>query len=227
MGMSPGDYASEIERSQKTIEFILATVIPSLMALMLLSYFMFRDLVQVFLFLSIAVAVVMVVPAKKVQDLHYQCWARNTMPLKMVTSLIGMVYISAVSVFSVSLISAAQGLRWDHPLTFAVIIALLLALLILMTYSGRNKARFERTEKRLFRMTQEDLEESLAKFLEERGEKFTRTNGRGISFALEERGYHVEIQPLGVAGCEVFVEPLDSRATRLNGELKAFLESLV
>src|SRR5512138_2809529 len=110
-GMSEHDRDStrQLDRAQKSIEYILALVIPALLAAMLYSYFLFEVLFTPLFVLTVAVAVAAIVPAYRALKLHYRCWARNTMPQRLVTGLIGTIYISAASVFGVSLVSSSKG----------------------------------------------------------------------------------------------------------------------
>ncbi len=226
LGMRLSDYNRDIERSQKIIEYVLAAVVPSLLSLMLFSYFLLEELVLVFLVLSIIAAAAMIWPARTVHRLHFSGWSPNTMPLRIMTGLIGMVYISATSVFAISMMAASQNLIWDHPLTCALILTFLIVLLLLIVFGSRNKARYLRTEKRFFSRPSDEVQSMLLQFLEERKEKFIKTNGRGISFALEDKGYFIKINPLNSGECEVLIEHIANGTGHFNGELKAFMETL-
>ncbi len=226
MGAVASDYVSQIERSQRAMEYILAVVIPGLLALMLFSHFIFSDLVSIFFGLTVIVASTMLVPAKKVQNLYYLCWSKNTMPLRMITSMIGMVYISTASVFAVSLISASRGLRWDQPTTFAIVVAFLSMLLALMAYSQRNKDHFMRTDKRYFKRPAQEVDSAIKSFLDERAEPYVRTNGKGAKFELKTRGLTISVVPLGTKGTQVLVEPREKAEDPLNIDIKIVLDGL-
>ncbi len=226
MGAVASDYVSQIEKSQRTMEYVLAVIIPGLLALMLFSYFIFSGLVNIFFGLTVVVAALMVLPAKKVQDLHYLCWSKNTMPLKMITSMIGMVYVSTASVFAVSLISASKGLRWDQPATFVIIVVFLTMLLALMAYSYQNKEHFMRTDKRYFKRSASEIESAIKAFLDERGERYVRTNGKGAKFELKTRGLFISVLPIGASGTQILVEPREKAEDPINIDIKIVLDGL-
>jgi len=146
-----GDAARRLDKAQRSIEYGLAFAVPLVLTLMLYSYVIYDELFTPLFIVALALAIVMTVPAHLALRSHYECWARNVMPQRLATGLVGTIYISAASVFGVSLMSSAQGLDPEQPLTFTVFAMLAVLMIAVMAYNSRYKARNERTDIRFFR----------------------------------------------------------------------------
>jgi hypothetical protein len=228
MGIPAEDPAHELERAQNLVEFILAILVPVTIALMLFSYVIFRELFDIFFVLAIVVAAIALWPAKKIHDLHYECWSQNTMPLKIVTSFVGMIYISVVSVFSVAMIALYEGLAPENPLTFGIVGGLLFVLLGVMTYNARYRDKFLAMEKRFFHKNPRYLEEIIAEFLESKGDKLARyQNDKGSRLVVDGKKLAVNIAPLGSSNAEITIEEIDMGNVELFNSLKDFLRSKI
>lgn len=221
------DPGYELERAQNLIELVMAIVVPVLISLMLFSYVIFRELFETFFILAILVACLTVWPAKKAHDLHYTCWAVNNMPLKIITGFVGMIYISVVSVFAVSMIALYEGLRPENPLTLGIIASLLFVLLVVMAYSSKYRDRFLATERRFFRRDATFLEKVVCDYLENRGEKFAKyPDQKNRRVVIEDKGLAVSISPLWNGASEVAVENIDLKNVDVFNSLKETLKAL-
>lgn len=172
------------------IEYGLAVVIPTLLALMLYSYVLFQDISLVILLLTLAAAGLMIIPARTALRMHYACWSPNLMPQRMITALVGMIYISVASIFAVSLISEYKGMDPQQPLTFATVGSLLLALIGVMAYSSKNKERFERMQVRYYRRSAEEVERAVRSALEAKAqvaERVTKGSAGAARSVVEVR----------------------------------------
>lgn len=226
MGTPAEDPASELEHAQNLIEFILAILVPVTITLMLFSYVVFRELFDLFFVLAIVVAAVALWPAKKIHDLHYECWSVNTMPLKIATSFVGMIYISVVSVFSVAMIALYEGLTPENPLTFGIVGGLLFILLGVMTYNARYRDKFLAMEKRFFHKDPQYLEKIISEFLESKGDKLARyRNDKESRLVVDGKKLAVNIAPLGSNNAEITIEEIDLGNADLFSSLKDFLGS--
>jgi hypothetical protein len=226
MGIPAEDPAYELERAQNLVEFMLAVVVPVILALMLFSYVIFRELFDVFFVLSIIVAALTLWPAKKVHDLHYECWSVNTMPLKIVTSFVGMVYISVVSVFAVAMIAVFEGLTPEKPLTFGIVGGLLFVLLGVMTYTSRFRERFLSMEKRFFRKEPRYIEEIVCEFFENKGEKYVKfPDQNGSRLVVDGKKLAVSIIQMGASNTEMTVEGIELGNVDLFNSMKEMLKS--
>ena len=116
-----GEILRQLDGTQKAIEYALAVIIPTVLAVMMFSYIIYPEIFQTAFLAAVGTAIFTLVPASLAQKLHYQCWARNTMPQRIVSGLIGLIYISLVAVISVSLISASKDLEPQQPTTLAII----------------------------------------------------------------------------------------------------------
>jgi hypothetical protein len=228
MGMSAeaSDPRAEIEHAENVIQLVMAAVVPSVLAAMLFSYILFNELTILFMVLSIAIAVLMIVPAQRMHNLHFKTWVRNSLPPKLITSVVGMIYIAAISVFAVSLMSFAGDFNPEHPATFAVEGGLLLSLIGLMTYQSQNKERFLSAEKRFFSSEPEQLEEKLVQHLKAIGHSHNRSEKGSIyRFDLPESGLRIHILPLNKNATEVLVENINEKNSEIALRLKGCLES--
>ncbi len=227
MGMSAeaSDPRAEIEHAENVIQLVMAAVVPSVLAAMLFSYILFDELTLVFLALSIVIAVLMVIPARRMHDLHFETWVRNSLPSKLITSVVGMIYIAAISVFAVSLLSLTADFNPEHPATFAVEGGLLLSLIGLMTYQSQNKERFLSSEKRFFSTEPKQLEERLVQHLGTIGHNHKRSgDGSTCHLDLPESGLRVHILPLTKNGTEVLLENINEKNSEFALTVKSCLE---
>ena len=120
-----GDAARQLDNWQKVVEYSLAVITPTVLALMMFSLIVTPSLPGEVVLLVGAASASTIFPALMAQRLHYRCWAPNTMPQRMMSALFGTIYISLVAVLSVSLVSTSHGLEPGQPLTFAVVATLL------------------------------------------------------------------------------------------------------
>jgi hypothetical protein len=227
MGMSAeaSDPRAEIERAENVIQLVMAAVVPGVLAAMLFSYILFNELTVFFFVLSIAIAIVMVFPARRMHNLHFKTWVRNSLPSKLITSVVGMIYIAAISVFAVSLLSLTIDFNPEHPATFAVEGGLLLSLIGLMTYQSNNKERFLSSEKRFFLTESKQLEERLVQHLKAIGHNHKRSgDGTTCHLDLPESGLRIHILPLTRNSTEVLLENINEKNLEITMKLKGCLE---
>ena len=227
MGMSAeaSDPRAEIERAENVIQLVMAAIVPGALAAMLFSYVLFNELTAFFLALSIAIAIIMIIPARRMHHLHFKTWVRNSLPTKLITSAVGMIYIAAISVFAVSLLSLTADFNPEHPATFAVEAGLLMTLIGLMMYHSQNKGRFLASEKRFFSDEPDQLEERLLAHLRSAGHShkrsITRSNRR---FDLTESGLSIRILPLSKGSTEVLLENINERNSEIALTVKECFE---
>ena len=201
------DVSRQLDNWQKVIEYSLAVIVPTALAAMMFSFISAPELLTRSMLAAIGAAALTIIPALMVQKLHYQCWAKNTMPHRIITSLISMIYISTVAVFSVSLLSLHHGLDPGQPLTFAVIVALLLCLITVMAYSSKNKARFERMDIRYFRRPVSDIDSTIRSVLDEEGESIREERqGRRARLVVESKKIVITIASQPRRSTEVVIE---------------------
>ncbi|MBM4237302.1 MAG: hypothetical protein FJ151_02325 [Euryarchaeota archaeon] len=226
MAVSAEDHLYELERAQTIIEYLLGVVVPALLALMLFSYVLLPDLFQAVFVIALIVSVSVIWPAKRMHDLHYLCWSRNTVPLKLVTSTFGMIYISTVSVFSVSMISVYEGLSPETPLTFGIVLALLIVLIVVLAYNSRYKERLLSTEKRFFRRDSMHIANLVLEYLDRKGEQFTRFPGnKGLRVTIAGNKLGIRVIPLGTDSSEVIVENIDLENVDMFNSIKEMLKA--
>jgi hypothetical protein len=227
MGMSAkaSDPKVEIERAENIIQLVMAAVVPGVLAAMLFSYILFNELTIFFFGLSIAIAIVMVFPARRMHHLHFKTWVCNSLPSKLITSVVGMIYIAAISVFAVSLLSFTVDFNPEHPATFAVEGGLLLSLIGLMTYQSNNKERFLSSEKRFFLTEPKLLEERLVQHLKAIGHGHKRSGDETTCHLdLPESGLRIHIHPLTRTSTEVLLENINEKNSDIAMKLKGCLE---
>lgn len=219
------DASAEIERAENIIQLVMAAVVPGVLAAMLFSYILFNDLTIFFLALSVAIAIFMIFPARRMHSLHYKTWVRNSLPPKLITSVVGMIYIAAISVFAVSLLSLTSDFNPENPATFAVEGGLLLSLIGLMTYQSQNKDRFLSSEKRFFSNEPRQLEERLLQHLRTNGHGHKRSGeGSTCHLDLPESGLRIHILPLTSRHSEVLMENISEKNSDFAMRLKGCLE---
>jgi len=227
MGMSAeaSDPKDEIERTENVIQLVMAAVVPGVLAAMLFSYILFDELTIFFFGLSIAIAIFMVVPARRMHHLHFKTWVRNSLPSKLITSVVGMIYIAVISVFAVSLLSFTTDFNPEHPATFAVEGGLLLSLIGLMSYQSQNKERFLSGEKRFFSTEPKQLEEILVQHLKTIGHSHKRSgDGSTCHLDLPESGLRIHIHPLTRNSTEVLLENINEKNSGIALTVKGCLE---
>lgn len=225
MGIPAEDPAYELERAQNLVEFMLAIVVPIVLALMLFSYVIFRELFDLFFIVAIAIAVLTLLPARKMHALHFECWSPNNMPLKIVTSFVGMIYISVVAVFAVAMIALFEGLTPENPLTFGIVGGLLFVLLGVMTYNSKYRDKFLSMEKRFYRKDPLYMEKVMTDFLESRGERFAKfPDDRGTRLVVDGKKLAVNIAPLGSRNAEITIEDIDLGNADLFNAMKEYLK---
>lgn len=207
MGDREGDAARRLDREQRIIEYALAIIIPTMLALMLFCFFIAPEAFQPMFVLTVLVATLMVVPAYRALRLHYQCWAKNTMPQRVVTGLVGMIYISTASVFGASLISASKGFNPEQPLTFAIIVSFLIGLIGIMAYNSKNRDRFDHMDIRYYRRPSDGVEGDVRSFLQSSSEDFVEERkGRRSVLRLNKRKVTVTIASQPGRSSEVIIE---------------------
>ena len=197
---------TRLERSEDLIQIILAAVVPGIIAMMLYSYFLFPDMLPFLFLLAVAVATLMLVPANMMTRLHYHTWSVDSLTPKLLTSIVGMIYILVVAVFAISMMSLYEGLNPEQPTTFATVGGLLLSLIVVMGYSSQTKAKYLAREKRYFPHPVSAIEERIAMRLEKEGRKHKRNNGpAGTEFELEGPDLRVHVRRLHRPHPEVLV----------------------
>jgi len=218
--------SAQLDRAENLIQIVLAAVVPGILAAMLFSYVIYDSLFAVLFFAAIAVAALMMIPAIRMHKLHFRTWHRNSLPPKLVTSIIGMIYITAISVFAVSLLSLYEGLHPEQPMTFALEGGLLLLLLGVMSYNSRNKERFLCMEKRFFDCGPEEVEARLMQALSKMGHKHHSNRvPTGAHIELPEHGLRFRIVPLNKRTSEVLVENVNDSNHHVLAEIKEHLKS--
>jgi len=214
-----------LERIQNIMEYLLAAVIPSIMAMMLFSYVLVRDLFEFFFALAVIMAIILIVPAVKIHRLHYIIWSKNTLPLRFITSLIGMVYISAVSVFAVSMISIYEGLSPERPLTFIIVGSLVILLIALMAYSAKKRDAFLAMEKKHFRKDPRAIEGKIMDLINQLDIHYRKYPGeRRWKISLVDSGLVVRISPIGRDSTEVVVENIGEENVEIFRKIQSYLD---
>ncbi|MCE5296977.1 MAG: hypothetical protein LLG16_07735 [Euryarchaeota archaeon] len=195
-----------IQKAQRTIEYGLGVAVPSLLSLMMFTYVLIPVLYPIFMGFSVLMAISMLVPAKRMHELSYECWSKDTMPRTIITSLLGIIYITEVSVFAVSMLSFYEGFDPEQPLTFGVLAALLMCLIGVMAYNDKNKDRFERTHKLMVRLDAEKARKKVGEALHGTGHDFAESSdGRNMKIDISKHGLVIDIRPLTVDTTEVFL----------------------
>ena len=222
-----GDAARRLVRWQKVIEYSQAVVVPTVLALMMFSFVVAPSLLGKIMQVAIGASALTIIPAFKAQRLHHLCWAKNTMPKRMIAALMGTIYISLVGVLSVSLFSAHKGLNPLQPMTFAVIAGLLLGLACTLAYRSKNKGRFERMDVRFFNRPASDISSTVASALAEKGEEAEETSkGNKTRLWVGDRNVAIVIasQPLG--STEVVIECAELSGTDICEHVKKRLDEI-
>jgi hypothetical protein len=197
--------AAELNRQQKLIEFGLGVIVPSLLAIMMFSYYLYQPILPLFFILAVLASVAMIIPARRITQLHYQCWVKDDMPLHLTTGMLGIIYISEVSIFAVAMMSLANGFDPGQPITFAVFAGLAMALVVVIAFNDRYKPILNARDKRYFPDTHDDAKARVLKAVEGKEMKFTVMNGSGYRLHLHDHDIFVSVNPLGTSS-EVLVE---------------------
>jgi hypothetical protein len=201
------DRADQLQRAQMIIEYGLAVVIPSLFACMLFSYVLVQELFNVFFVLSIAAAGTLMIPAKMVSDLHFRCWSKHVMPKRLVNGMLGMIYISEVSVFAASLLSIYKGLNPEQPLTFAIIGGLMMVLIVVLAFNDRYGKTLAEMDKRCLRLTSDKARDKVIDALGTSGTMFeVTTTKKGFLLSAKTDAMNIHINPLGSDSSEIILE---------------------
>jgi hypothetical protein len=199
--------ADQLQRAQSIIEYGLAVVIPSLFACMMFSYVIAQELFNAFFVISIISATLLVIPAKMVSDLHFECWSKHVMPKKLVNGMLGMIYISEVSVFAASLLSMYKGLNPEQPLTFAIIGGLMMVLIIVLAFNDRYGKVLAEMDKRCLRMTSHKARDKVVSALGTSGTSFEVTPVKnGFVLSTKADALNIHIKPLGSGSSEIILE---------------------
>jgi len=202
-----GDAARQLDNWQKVVEYSLAVITPTVLALMMFSLIVTPSLPGEVVLLVGAASASTIFPALMAQRLHYRCWAPNTMPQRMMSALFGTIYISLVAVLSVSLVSTSHGLEPGQPLTFAVVATLLVSLIAVLVYRSRNGDRFEHMDIRYFRRPASDVGTIVRSALVEEGASVREErSGRRTRLVVEDRKVVVTIASQPRRSTEVIIE---------------------
>ncbi len=218
---------SRIERNEDLIQITLAAVVPGVLAMMLFSFFLLPTLLPVLFVVAIAAAALMIAPALRMHRLHFRTWCVDSLTPKLMTAMVGMIYISVVSVFAFSMLSLYEGFSPEQPITFATIGMLLIMLIGVMGYSSRYKEGYLSTEKRFFPYPPEAVEERLAIRLEREGRRHRRNRGpKGTLFEIDEIGLHVHVRPLNQRHSEVLLRNISDKNREHLAKIKACIEGV-
>jgi hypothetical protein len=220
-----GDAARQLDRAQKAIEYVLALIVPILLAVMLYSYVLYDELFTPLFAVTMGLTLLTVYPAYRALRLHYHCWAKNTMPQRLVTGLIGTIYISAASVFGVAVLSSSKGLDPEQPLTFAVLALLAVLLIVVMAYNSRYKERNERTDIRFYHQGPEGLTSDIKTVCASRQEEYDIVQvGNRTSITLPKSKVSIIITKQAGDSSEVMMECGDPVSSDLCSALKQGLD---
>ena len=174
---------------------------------MLFSYVLMEQLFNVFFVLSILAAVVLMIPAKIVSEIHFQCWSKHVMPTKLVNGMLGMIYISEVSVFAASLLSIYKGLNPEQPLTFAIIGSLMMVLMGVLAFNDRYGKKLAEMDKRCLRLTSDKARDKVVTALGVTGMPYeVSTDKNGFLVSMKSEAMNIHIKPLGTTASEIILE---------------------
>jgi hypothetical protein len=143
----------------------------------------------------------------------------------MITSVVGIIYISTASVFGVSIVSVAKGFDPEQPMTFAIVSSLLVALIGVMAYSSKNKDRFEHMDIRFYRRSADHVESSVKEVLVSRTESYQKmVKGRRTIISLLDRKIVINIAAQPGNSTEVIIECADPKDAEVCDVLKRALD---
>lgn len=147
------------------------------------------------------------------------------MPQRLVTGLIGTIYISAASVFGVAVISTSKGLDAQQPLTFAVLGLFAVLLIAIMAYNSKYKDRNERTDIKFYHQGPEHLTSEIKTVCSTRQEDYDIVQvGKRTSITLPKSKVSITITRQGGDSSEVAMECGDPLGTELCSALKRSLD---
>ena len=234
MGMpaEASDPRAEIEHAENVIQLVMAAVVPGVLAAMLFSYVLFSELTLLLLAAPWRNGGKPRCPLNPVWESYIARGLReantrgaSVLLIELNTSIVGMIYIAAISVFAVSLLSFTVDFNPEHPATFAVEGGLLMSLIGIMTYQSQNKERFLSGEKRFFSNDPKQLEERLVAHLMTIGHSHKRSgDGSAYHLDLPESGLRVHIHPLTKSSTEVLLENINEKNLEIAMKLKGCLE---
>jgi hypothetical protein len=166
-----------------------------------------QELFTVFFALSIIVAAALMIPAKIISDLHFQCWSKHVMPKKMVNGMLGMIYISEVSIFAASLLSIYKGLNPEHPLTFAIIGGLMMVLIAVLAFNDRYGKILAQMDKRCLRLPSEQARDKVTSALGVSGMAYVvSADKNGFLVSMKADAMIIHIKSLGASASEIILE---------------------
>ncbi len=201
---SRADSLCLICKYQRMIEYGLGVVVPATLSMMLFSYIVAPELMPMFFALSITVALTMILPAQRIHALNFQCWTKNPMTKSLITSLIGMIYITEAGIFSVSMLSVNAGMDPQQPLTFAVFGSLIMALIAVLAWNDRYKREVSNIDKRYVKMDAKAAQIKVHDMLTAKGRTFDEANvSTGARIGLQEQGLMIHIRPLSQVSSEI------------------------
>ncbi len=227
MGDEGDAAARRLNKAQRSIEYSLAFAVPLLLTSMLYSYVIYDEMFTPLFFVALIFAALMVAPAYLALRLHYVCWARNTMPQRLATGLVGTIYISAAAVFGVSLMSTTKGLDPEQPLTFAVFAMLAMLMIAVMAYNSRYKVQNERTDIKFYRKGAEDLAKEIKAVIDTQNIGYSFKvikNGKVTTMELPDSKVFITLKRQPLSATEVMVECQDPAGTELCSTLKQALD---
>jgi hypothetical protein len=210
-----------MDRLHRTIEYGLGVFVPLLLTMMMFAYVLAPDYFLIFLAASVLSAVAMLIPAWNIHKLSYLGWTRYAMPRTIITCLLGIIYITEVSIFAVSMLSLFEGLSPDNPLTFGVFGVLIFGLMVTLAYNDKNKHHFEMTEKRSFNISKDKVHERIENTLKAKGHEYTlASKGMSTKFDMPAIGLMLDIKQIANNSTEVLMEIKDKANHAYAKELK-------
>jgi hypothetical protein len=218
---SRADSLSLIGKYQRMMEYGLGVVVPSTLAMMLFSYIIAPELLPLFFALSVTVAFTMILPARRIHALSFQCWTKNSMTKSLITSLIGMIYITEAAIFAVAMMSVNAGLDPQQPMTFAVFGGLMVFLIGVLAWNDQYKKESERTDKRYVKLDARSAQIRVHDVLEAKGRNFEESAvATGARIGLRDQGLMIHIRPLNQVSSEIVLVRSDMANRNLVEDLK-------
>jgi hypothetical protein len=161
-------------------------------------------LMPLFFALSVTVAITMILPARRIHALSFQCWTKNPMTKTIITSLIGIIYITEASIFSVAMLSVNVGMDPQQPFTFAVFAALILALIAVLAWNDRYKREASNMDKRYVNLDARSAQVKVHDMLAAKGRNFDEaTVSTGARIGLKDQGLMIHIRPISHVSSEI------------------------
>lgn len=195
---------SLIGKYQRMIEYGLGVVVPATLAMMLFSFVVAPALLPLFFALSVIVAFTMILPARRIHALSFHCWTKNVMTKSIITSLIGMIYITEAAIFAVAMLSINAGLDPQQPITFAVFAGLLFALIAVLAWNDRYKKDSEHIDKRLVKLDVKTTQVRVHDILQAKGRSFEESAvSAGARIGMRDQGLMIHIRSLDHGSSEI------------------------